>query len=177
MVALAVALVSCSSETPGDATSGDGDGTSVQIPTEGGDSETTEPPETSESGTGSADSLEPCELFSSDDLAALSLTGGQEEELAGARVCLWQATDNHTVSAGVWANLGIDDVQSKTPPEPKTVGSRPATQYTGELGVCVVALELTETSRVDVTAAAQGDLNKACSIANQAAELVEPKLP
>lgn len=116
-------------------------------------------------------------MLSTDDQSALSLSGGQEEDIAGARVCTWQASGSHTVSTGVWDNLGIGDVQSKTEPESKTVGSRPATQYTGDLGVCVVALELTESSRVDVTGAAHGDMTKACAVANQAAELVEPKLP
>ena len=174
---LVIGLASCSSETPGEATPGD-DSTGLQVPTEGGDGGTTEPPETSESETDSpADSLEPCELLSSDDQSALSLGSGEEESLGGARTCLWQASGSHTVSVDIWNNLGIDEVQSKTKPQPKNVGSHQAVQYTGDLGVCVVAIELTESSRVDVGGVAGGDIAKACDVANQAAELVEPKLP
>lgn len=174
-LAALVGLVGCSSETPGNAVPGD-DETGLQVPTEsGGD---TEPPETSESETDSgADSLKPCELLSPEDLTALSLGPGEEDAAAGARSCSWQTPEGIVIGADIWDNLGIGDVQSKSAPQPKTVGSRKATQYTGELGACAVAIELTATSRVDVIAVADGDLAKACQVANDAAKLVERNLP
>jgi Protein of unknown function (DUF3558) len=176
-LAALVGLVGCSSETPGNAIPGD-DETGLQVPTEGGGE--TEPPETSETETetsSGAASLEPCELLSPEDLAALSLGPGEEDAAAGARSCSWQTAGGQVVGADIWDDLGIGDVQSKSTPQPKTVGSHKATQYVGELGACAVAIELTATSRVDVIGVADGDLAKACQIANDAANLVERKLP
>jgi len=177
LAAVLLGIVGCSSETPGAATPGEDGETGVQIPTNGGGG-STESPETSETETGSpADDLEPCDLLSSGEQSSLSLGPGEEKTLAGARSCTWQASGSHTVGTDIWDNLGIEDVESTTEPEPKTIGSHNAMQYVGELGVCAVALELTDTSRVDVISVAGGDVAKACTIANQAAELVEPKLP
>jgi len=45
-------------------------------------------------------------------------------------------------------------------------------------GLCGITFSLTDTARVDVTAAdIAGDDNRACQVAMQIAELVEPKLP
>jgi hypothetical protein len=174
---LAVGLVGCSSESLGDARAQD-DGTDIQIPAEDGGGATTAPTEAAEAETDArAGSLDPCELLSADDQSALSLGPGQEEALGGARTCLWQAPGSHTVGTQIWDNLSIDEVQSNTEPQTKTVASRRAMQYTGNLGVCAIALELTDSSRVDVTGVAGGDMDKACEVANRAAELVAPKLP
>lgn len=178
LAALLAGVVACSSETPGDATPGGDGGTDVQIPTEGGGGSSEPPETTTETESGSpADELAPCDLLTSDEQSSLSLGAAVEEDLGGARSCEWQASGSHLVRVDIWNDLGIDGVKSKTTPEPKTVGSHDAMQYTGELGVCAVALELTETSRVDVVSVAGGDVPKACTIANQAAKLVEPKLP
>ncbi|GAB3433433.1 DUF3558 family protein [Actinophytocola sediminis] len=174
----AIWLVGCSSETPGSATSGEDEGTELQVPDGDGPTESPDPSESTGSGGDSpAESLEPCDLLSTDDQATLSVSQGEEETIGGARSCTWQASGSHTVGTDVWDSLGLADVESKSTPEPKRIGSHEAVQYTGDLGACAIAIELDETSRVDVISVAGGDLAKACTVANQAAELVEPKLP
>lgn len=177
VTALAIGLAGCSSETPGNATPGD-DANGGSVPSFPEGSTTTDtPPETSTGGSGTAD-LQPCDLLSAEDLSALDLpASGEENELGPARTCQWQTSGSHTVSVGVIDELGIDDVQSDSPPEPVTVGSHDAVQYVGVVGTCGVAIAVTESSRVDVLGTAGGDMTKACEVANQAAELVEPKLP
>lgn len=173
---LALGLVGCSDETAGDATPGE----STNRPTiPGGDTSTEAPTESGESGggdSGTAD-LQPCDLLTADELAQFNLGEGVEDELGPARQCKWQASGQQTVAVGVIDELGTDQVQTSGSKEPMKVGSHDAVRYDGVLGTCVVAIGVTDSSRVDVTAAADGDLQKACTVAKQAAQLVEPKLP
>jgi hypothetical protein len=177
---LVVGFAACSDETAGDATPGGNSGTVSLFPTEGGgNGETSTPPGTSESSDDSpAASLQPCELLTAEGQAELALGPGTEDTLGGARICEWQAaSDVYVVLTSIWENMGIDEVRSTTDPQPKTVGSHRAVQYTSAASTCAVALELTDSSRVDVSSSAAGDVTKACSVANQAAVLVEQELP
>lgn len=176
--ALAVGLSGCSSETPGNASLTEAtDGGGVQSFPMGtpADDGTAEP---SETGSGTA-SLKPCELLTTADLTTLGLPGEPvaEGRLGPARRCQWQASGSHGLDIAVMDYLGIDQVQSETPPEPLTVGSHDAVKVTGALEVCAVAIAVTDSSRVDMVGSANGDLNMACDLANQAAERVEPRLP
>jgi hypothetical protein len=175
LAVLALGLVGCSEETPGDATAGDGTNRPT-IP--GGDTPTDVPTESSEPGGGSGTAdLVPCDLLSASELATFDVGAGVEEEIGPARTCLWQASGQQTISVGVIDELGVADVQSSGAKEPTTVGAHDAVQYAGPLGACAIAIGVTETSRVDVTGSAGGDMTKACGVAKQAAELVEAKLP
>ncbi len=134
------------------------------------------PGTTDDPDSGTAD-LQPCDLLSAQDLTALGLPGcGVERDVGPARSCQWQTSGSHTVSVGVIDELGIDGVRSDSTPAPLDVGSHRPVQYVGVLGTCAVAIEVTDSSRVDVLGSAGGDMTKACGFANQAAELVEPKL-
>jgi hypothetical protein len=171
---LALGLVGCAEETPGDATAGD----STERPTiPGGDTGTSEPTETSEGGDSGTADLAPCDLLSSSEQATFSLGAGVEEEIGPARACQWQASGQHTITIGVIDDLGLDDVQSTGAKQPMKVGSHDAVQYDGALGTCAIAIGVTDKSRVDVSGVANGDVPKACGVAKQAAELVEAKLP
>lgn len=176
LVATVLALVSCSQETSGDATAGD-DTNRPTIPTGGGDpTGPNEPTEPGGGDSGTAD-LQPCDLLTSTEQATFDLDAGSEEEIGPARACLWQASDQHSISVGVIDDLGLDDVQTSGAKEQTQVGSHEAVRYDGPLGTCSFAIGVTDSSRVDVSGVASGDMTKACSIAKQAADLVEPKLP
>jgi hypothetical protein len=173
---LALGLVGCSEETPGDATAGDATGRPT-IPTEGGDTGTDEPTETSEAGGSGTADLQPCDLLTSAEQATFNLGAGAEDELGPARTCQWQASGEHTITIGVIDDLGLDDVQSSGATQPMKVGSHDAVQYTAGVSACAIAIAVTDTSRVDVSGVAGGDTTKACAVAKQAAQVVEPKLP
>ena len=176
VAAAALVLAGCSEETPGDASPGDATQSGTDrpgIPTGGVPTETTEPG--GESGT--AD-LQPCELLKGGELAELSLgADGVQDDVAGQRGCLWTASGSHTVTVSIADDLGLEDVQSSGPTKEMKIGSHDAVQSTGGVSSCAINLGVTETSRVDVISAANGDEAKACDVAKQAAELVEPKLP
>jgi hypothetical protein len=173
---LALGLVGCSEETPGDATADDATNRPT-IPTEGGDTGTDEPTETSDAGGSGTADLKPCDLLTPDEQATFHLGAGAEDEIGPARACQWQASGEHTITIGVIDDLGLDDVQSSGATQPMKVGSHDAVQYAGALGTCAIAIAVTGTSRVDVSGVAGGDMTKACAVAKQAAQVVEPKLP
>lgn len=178
MVALvALGLAGCAEQTPGDATAGDTAGdTRPTIPGGADTSEPTEPGETGGEHSGTAD-LQPCELLTPSEQATFDLGAGAEDEIGPARACLWQASGQHTITVGVIDELGLGDVQSTGAKQPTKVGSHDAVRYAGALGTCAIAIGVTDTSRVDVSGVAGGDMAKACGVAKQAAALVEPKLP
>lgn len=175
VAAAALCLAGCSQETPGSASAG---GDETGAPTIPGGETTSEPTESSappdDSGTAA---LQPCDMLTSDEQAQLKVSGGAEDEVGPERLCQWTASGSHTVSVGIADELGLDDVQSSGSKTPMKVGAHDAVQFTGGVSSCAVALGVTETSRVDVISAANGDEAKACAIAKQAAALVEPKLP
>jgi hypothetical protein len=173
---LALGLVGCSEETPGDATASESTNRPT-IPTEGGDTGTDEPTETSESGGSGTVDLQPCDLLTSDEQATFNLGAGVEDEVGPARACQWQASGEHTITIGVIDDLGLDQVQSSGSTQSMKIGSHDAVQYTGGVSACAFAIGVTDSSRVDVTGAANGDTTEACAVAKQAAQLVEPKLP
>jgi hypothetical protein len=131
------------------------------------------------SGGGTAD-LKPCAVLDQADLAALQLTGGEEKELAGARVCRYRhegATLNETFTVSVelfddrsLAELNAPDI---TPLPP--VGGHEAVKFTNATRTCGVSLAVGE-SRVDNTAVG-GDQQLGCQFATQLATAVAPKLP
>lgn len=107
----------------------------------------------------------------------LGLGDGTEEKVGRARSCQWQKSGSHATTVGIFDDLGLKDVVSKSETKPLTMGKHKAVQATGGASSCAVAIEVTESSRVDVLSAANGDVEKACEFAKQAAKLVEPKLP
>lgn len=174
IAALALGLAGCSEETPGDATADE----STDRPTIPGGHPSTEPPtESSEPGGAGTADLQPCDLLSSDDQATLSVPQGVEDEIGSARTCEWQASGQYTITAAVFDDAGLDAVQSQGPKTPMKVGAHDAVQATGGVDTCAVAIGVTDSSRVDVATTAGGDMTKACTVAKQAAQLVEPKLP
>jgi hypothetical protein len=56
------------------------------------------------------------------------------------------------------------------------IGKHQAAQ-TVDGGVCATIIATSNTSRVDTTVTANGEIPKACQISIQVAQLIEPKLP
>lgn len=178
VAAAALVLAGCSQQTAGSAEPGGDTGGNTGAPTIPGGETTGQSTDSSAPGgdSGTAD-LQPCDMLTGAEQAQLQISGGAEDEVGPERLCQWTASGSHTVSVGIADELGLDDVQSSGQKTPMKVGSHDAVQFTGGVSSCAVALGVTGTSRVDVISAANGDEAKACTIAKQAAALVEPKLP
>jgi len=186
VAAVVLGLVGCAEQTHGHATYDGGTSASrPTIPTPGGDTGTSQPTDTTGEPTGTTSSggpgiggLRPCDLLTSAEQARFNLGPGVEDKIGQqARGCQWQASGQYTIGVGVLDNRGLADVVADGPKTPMKVGTHDAVKYIGDLGLCGIAIGVTATSRVDVTGVAYGDEAKACTIANQAARLVEPKLP
>ncbi|WP_233427902.1 DUF3558 domain-containing protein [Actinokineospora spheciospongiae] len=179
------AATGCSTETAGRAVPGVVDS---------GDPEpsTTPTGSTSESGgpTGSgdsADTIDPCALFTSETKAALGVTGpAKPDETRIARLCQWKVdkgsiADSYNFTVAVFPELGIDQLVVDGEKTSISVGSRRAVQAITQLDdICVVSIELTATSRVDVSGIGTGGTMEPavlCPKVLDAAKLVEPELP
>lgn len=171
VVATLLALVAgCTQETSGAPSPGSGGTTDSSLaPTESGTAE------------GGLADLEPCEVLDDADLAALELTGGEEKDFGGARVCRYRhdgatLNESFTVSVELFDSLGIADLNASNIQEMPNMGDHEAVSFSDPTGGCGVSLGVTETSRVDNTAVG-GDLDDACVLVAQLATLVEQKLP
>ena len=122
-------------------------------------------------------SLRPCELLTPSELRGFGVDEGNERETGRARSCEWSASGRFALTVGIFDQLGLHQLVSKTKPRDLRIGSHAARQGSGALATCVFVLGVSETSRVDVLSSANGNLRTACRVAKRAAVLVEPKLP
>jgi hypothetical protein len=183
--ALLVLLTGCSEQTGGTPTGEGGGITDYEPPPSSTDPDAPtgsgEPSTGGEDPSGLAD-VDPCGLVDQSGLASLGLTGGEEKEIGGARVCRWRhdgatLNESFTVSVEVFDSNGIADLAENTEVQqlPK-VGSHDAVSFVDAAGVCGVSVGVGEDARVDSTAVG-GDQQQGCALATRLATLVEPKLP
>jgi ABC-type phosphate transport system substrate-binding protein len=146
---------------------------------------TTQPGNSSPTSGGSGlTSIQPCDLLSSADVSQNQLGTPAPENLGGARTCSWQNTtanngDGYNISVGIRDTQGINEISSGVDTiTPDNIGSHPGRQLQStQSGTCVIAIGVTNSSRVDVTVNAGTDPVQGCQLANQFAKLVEPNLP
>ncbi|MBM7773386.1 hypothetical protein JOD54_003590 [Actinokineospora baliensis] len=125
--------------------------------------------------------IDPCDLLTESAAKEIGVTGDPKPRtITGATACSWRvrkesSADSYTLDVAYIPGLGLKDLRSQT--TDVQVGTHKAAQGIDEdnLG-CVVSLQLTETSRIDVVAAGT-DPAKLCAPALAAAKLVEPELP
>jgi hypothetical protein len=138
--------------------------------------------------------LEPCSILTLDEAATLGARAERdpygEDEVGRARTCGWRVrgatgpetaggSTDATVVVAIYDTLAIEDM---APPESWEVTSlepmngRDVQQKLTETGTtCLIAVEVSDTSHVEVTATSgNGDM---CALALEGARLVEPDLP
>lgn len=176
LAAAAVLLPGCAESTAGTPTAAETDSPSATEP--GATSESTS------SGSGPGDSLaniDPCTLLSDEDKARLGLRKEEQDSIGGARLCGWVAGTGSSVyglGIGIREKQGLAEVRGADgPPKPVSIGSHDAREARDTSGqTCLVAVGVTDSSRVDVSASG-GDVSQMCKTATELAKLVEPKLP
>ncbi|MBB4906447.1 DUF3558 domain-containing protein [Actinophytocola algeriensis] len=183
VAAFLVLLSGCAEQTEGTPTGGTtGTNRPPAITTDpGAPTESDDPPTGGDEPSVLAD-VDPCGLVDQSGLDSLGLTGGEEKEIGGARVCRWRhdgpsLDQSFTVSVEVFDSNGLADLAENTTVQqlPK-VGAHDAVSFVDAAGVCGVSLGVGEDARVDSTAVG-GDQQQGCGLAQQLATLVEPKLP
>lgn len=165
VVPLAVlGAVGCSSAEPGEARAGATGPTSTERPSE----------TTTAVGDPLAD-FDSCEVL--DSVAAqLNLTN-IEGDSSGSCTADFNSTVSFTIKAH--PDLGLADVVPGGQQSETEVGSRKAklVKESTTKTSCLMAVEVTDTSRVDVAASAYSSLDETCDAATKVAVAIEPKLP
>lgn len=136
------------------------------------------------SGAASTASLNPCELLTAAEVASFGqFKAPDQKELGGARVCsylrvLTSASDESGgITVAVRDSQGIDSVNDAGGGKTKgNVNGRTAVQAPSPPAACTLALAVGTAARVDIVTTAT-DPTKACNLASDVADKVEPKLP
>jgi uncharacterized protein DUF3558 len=123
--------------------------------------------------------VSPCSLLSAAEVADLQAGPSKETTVNGSRGCDFEKGQGYALSVSIWDELGLDRVVAtggiKSVPD---VGSHKAVQAKGGIDACIIAVEVTKTSRVDsIVTTTDGNDQKSCDLALQVAKLVEPRLP
>jgi len=170
-VAALLAVAACTNSTTG---SGSPAPTAGGGPTSGGPT----------SGGSGLTSIQPCDLLSSDIASQNQLGSPTPGNESGARTCVRHNVtanngDGYIVGVGIRDSQGIKDVNPDGyTVTPDNIGSHPGRQLQSTLsGTCIIAIGVTNSSRVDVTVNAGTDPVQGCQLANQFAKLIEPNLP
>jgi hypothetical protein len=145
----------------------------------------TMPPSPPPSTAAASSSIDPCALLSEEDLADAGKFNSEYKEGGGARSCYWQqsAADGGEVFTFILSirdAQGIDTVKDiGNGIEQTKVNQRPAVSTQDpKSGDCVLALQIGDSSRIDVTVLGEGDgLDGSCDIAEEIAGRFEAKLP
>ena len=145
---------------------------------------TSQPGNSSPTGSPGLASIQPCDLLSANDLSQNQLGSPTPENVGGARTCRWLNTtanngDGYSIGVGIRESQGINTASTDTDTvTPDNIGNHPGRQLQSTIsGTCVIAIGVTNSSRVDVTVNAGTDPIQGCQLANQFAKLVEPNLP
>jgi hypothetical protein len=145
-------------------------------PTVAGQQTTTSP--STSSGVVIAD---PCALLDSEALAQLGYAGqGDKKTANGAVTCIW-AKPEGSIEVTL-SPRGVDELNlgSATKVEPTMIGGhagKRVEELNGVVGDCSFSLAISSRSSVSVGVFMAGETAQACAQAEQAAKLVEPKLP
>lgn len=138
------------------------------------------PPPNADSPTGLA-AIEACDLLTAQEASSLNVPPqGRAEEVLGLRRCDWGGAEGG-VSTAIDEELGIDelvlsDASSVTDIAIGQHQARRAVETSGP-GYCRVIFAVGDNANVSVLALYLNDTPRACAAADQAAVLIEPKLP
>lgn len=125
--------------------------------------------------------IEACDLLTPEEATSLGVPAqGDAEEILGLRRCDW-ATAEGTVSTGINEELGIDglNLAGASIVTDVMIGSHQAKRVVegSGPGYCDIFFAVGDSANVGASALYLNDTLRACAAADQAAALVEPKLP
>lgn len=131
------------------------------------------------------DSVDACALLTADEIAQFGDHDYKEpksEDIAGYPTCRWlpirtDARRLPTITTVLWDDVSIDQLRDRgSGVERGQMDSGRDFTQTGTSGECTVALAVGEQARVDALVTGV-DQDEACALANQVAEIVEPRIP
>lgn len=130
--------------------------------------------------SGSLAQIDPCNLITQEDGAQFGVTGAQPNSGFGARSCQYPTSKNGrtgNIEIDIREKQGLDQFDtSQGAAKDITVGGRTAKEQQS-IGGCVIAIEITAHSRVDVQYTPQSaNSAEACQVDEQVARLVSGKV-
>ncbi|MBY8851228.1 DUF3558 domain-containing protein [Saccharothrix longispora] len=126
----------------------------------------------------SLDDVEPCDLLTREEAEQAFgplREAPERDDLGTARSCTY-SPQRRSLGIDVRTDAGLADVQPSGEVTDLMIGGRAAKQVIAAGGTCIVAIEVTRASRVDVAFTGETK-DDPCALAGQVAELVEPRLP
>lgn len=132
------------------------------------------------SSAGGLDKVDPCQLLVKADESRFQAEPGIPKDTSRSKACDWTVKGQGGFRIALRPDQGLDEIVVGDGKLSKyTVGSRDSRKLeaSGGPGACMISIQVTESSRVDVDSTARSDTAKACEFATQVAELIEPKLP
>jgi len=125
--------------------------------------------------------IEACDLLTAQEVNSLGAPPqGRAEEVLGLRRCDWGGMEGG-VSTAIDEELGIDELvlSDASSVTEITIGRHQAKRAveTSGPGYCNVFFAVGDSANVSVLALYLNDTPRACAVADQAAVLIEPKLP
>jgi hypothetical protein len=134
-------------------------------------------PSTSASESNSLPVNQACSLFSSADLEQVGVSSPPTQEMVGTGHSCDFNSDSFAMGITIRTNVGLAGfVVAGTAVHDMTIGSHQAKQAVDNTGSCVIALGVSDSSRVDVTVTGDGTTDP-CPTALTLAKMVEPRLP
>ncbi|WP_165912832.1 DUF3558 family protein [Tamaricihabitans halophyticus] len=177
LVVAALGLAGCAEQTPGQASAGD-------TATQGPGSSTTPAPSESNSGSDQLAELDYCSLLSEGELDQLGLKAGQpaDGDVSERPNCRWrtkQAGGGYLVGVAYWDDVGVAEIpNADDEPVPTTVGNHEGVKFQAIGGSSsVVALTITDSSRVDVIVTGADSGEQQDELVEQYAKIFESQLP
>ena len=174
-LATALALTACSQSSNGTPT--------PQDTTEATTSTTTKTGASSTASASPIADIDPCDLLTPDERAQLGGLGeGERKDLAGGIGCSWGASGSHRIGINLNDNLGIQDLKDPGGTGiDLTVNGRkarkiPGNDTAGTTDMCEFGLEIGPKTRALIVVVST-ETEKSCQLADQAAQIFEPKLP
>lgn len=132
---------------------------------------------TSSGGTGSLPVDQPCSLLSSGELQEIGVSSQPTQDMVGTAHACELDTANFHIIVGIRTNVGLAGLTPTAPVTSTTISGRPAKEQKNDsASSCLIAIGVSNLSRVDVTATGDGTTNP-CPTAESVAKLVAPKLP
>lgn len=173
LAALAVAATACSNESQGQPLP-----TSRSTTATGTEAST---PATSDGAGESMKSLDPCTLLTLDEVNQFDADAGVPKNIGGARGCMWLIPDGRGLfSVNLRSGQGLQGIAvgiGKLSDQPVGSHKGKVLKEDGGRGTCMVAIGITESSRVDVLTGYKTDTATACDRATRVATMIEPRLP
>lgn len=172
-------MVACSSATSGSPIPGATSGTDSAPTSSQQTTGESSPPSTGSSPLADKD---PCSLLTASAQSRFGVSDGKKHDVGDGRGCQWTLrgpSETTFFAVQIYDNSGIKDIPAESKPKDlPDVGSHKAvqTQEIGGPGSCSVILGVTDSSQVTASVLAGTDTSKACDLAHQLAEQVEPEL-